>query len=432
MISRFANALELGIVGLDADGRVRMWNRWMAERSGRSREEVLGLALKDVFPEAASSRLEHAIDLAIHRRLPALLSPALSRVRLALYHRPQDRATDRRMVHLIHVMPYEDDEDRQGCLLQITDVTMSAHREQVLRSKEHQLRNAARIAQLGTWEWDLEVRSSVWSEELYRILGLSRQTHPPSDWAFLSLVHPQERDQMAEAVEQAALGGADVERDCTLVLADGSHKHVHFQAEVSRDADGRAVSLLCTVQDISERKRMEAELRELAATDALTGLPNRRAADDFMAQEALRAQRQGTPLSALMVDIDFFKKVNDQHGHAAGDHVLQTLARLLQERARATDLVSRWGGEEFLVLLPDTPPTGAHELGEQLRQAVQSAPFVWQQKTVPVTVSIGAATWSSGDFHANTLIAHADGALYQAKNSGRNCVRLADDSAAGT
>ena len=175
--------------------------------------------------------------------------------------------------------------------------------------------------------------------------------------------------------------------------------------------------------------KLQHKLSEAATHDALTGLPNRRAADDFMAQEALRAQRQGTPLSALMVDIDFFKKVNDQHGHAAGDHVLQTLARLLQERIRATDLASRWGGEEFLVLLPDTPPTGALKLAEQLRQAVQSTPFVWQQKTVPVTISIGAATWSSGPFHANALIAQADAALYDAKRSGRNCVRLAEDAA---
>ena len=175
--------------------------------------------------------------------------------------------------------------------------------------------------------------------------------------------------------------------------------------------------------------QLERKLSRAATHDALTGLPNRRAADDFMAQEALRAQRQETPLSALMVDIDFFKKVNDQLGHAAGDHVLQTLARLLEQRARATDLVSRWGGEEFLVLLPDTPPTGALELAEQLRQAVQSDPFVWQQTAVPVTISIGAATWSRGPFHANALIARADAALYDAKRSGRNCVRLAEDAA---
>lgn len=172
--------------------------------------------------------------------------------------------------------------------------------------------------------------------------------------------------------------------------------------------------------------QLQRQLNQAATHDALTHLPNRRAADDFMAQEALRAQRQGTPISALMIDIDFFKKVNDQHGHAGGDHVLQTLARLLKERARATDMVARWGGEEFLVLLPDTPTAGAQEMAEQLRLAVQNTSFRWQQHTVPITVSIGAATWSSGTFQANALVASADGALYRAKNSGRNCVCVAD------
>ena len=425
MISRFANALELGIVGLDAQGRVRMWNRWMAERSGRSREEVLGLALKDVFPEAANSRLEHAIDLATRQRLPALLSPALSRVRLALYHRPQDRAFDRRMVHLIHVVPYEDDEDSQGCLLQITDVTMSAHREQVLRNKEHQLRNAARIAQLGTWEWDLEEGSSVWSDELYRILGLSRQTHPPGDWAFLSLVHPQERDQMAEAVEQAAQGGADVECDCTLVLADGSHKHVHFQAEVSRDAEGRAVSLLCTVQDISERKRMEAELRELAATDALTGLPNRR---HFMLQlgsELARVQRQPSLKSALlMLDLDHFKLVNDNYGHGVGDAVLRHFAELAGNEMRKVDTLGRLGGEEFAILLPDTDLPGAQFVAERLRQRVESSAFLSKGQPVALTVSVGIGLIDPADHSVEAVLARCDQALYVAKRKGRNRVEL--------
>ena len=425
MISRFANALELGIVGLDADGCVRMWNRWMAERSGRPREEVLGLALKDVFPEAVNSRLEHAIDLAIQQRLPALLSPALSRVRLALYHRPQDRAVDRRMVHLIHVMPYEDDNDRQGCLLQITDVTMSAHREQVLRNKEHQLRNAARIAQLGTWEWDLDEGTSVWSDELYRILGLSRQTHAPGDWAFLSLVHPQERDHMAEVVEQAAQGGVDAERDCTLVLADGSHKHVHFQAEVSRDAEGRAVSLLCTVQDITERKRMEAELRELAATDALTGLPNRR---HFMLQlgsELARVQRQpGLKSALLMLDLDHFKLVNDTYGHGVGDAVLRHFAELAGNEMRKVDTLGRLGGEEFAILLPDTDLPGAQFVAERLRQRLEASAFFSKGQPVPLTVSVGIGLVDPADHSLEAVLARCDQALYVAKRKGRNRVEL--------
>lgn len=173
--------------------------------------------------------------------------------------------------------------------------------------------------------------------------------------------------------------------------------------------------------------RLQRQLRLAATHDALTALPNRRAADDFMAHEALRALRQGAPLSALMIDIDFFKKVNDQWGHAAGDHVLQTLARLLQDRARATDMVARWGGEEFLLLLPDTAALGAREVAEQLRQAVQSTPMRWQQHSVPITVSVGAATWTAGSFDPAALIAQADAALYHAKHTGRNRVCLASE-----
>lgn len=133
--------------------------------------------------------------------------------------------------------------------------------------------------------------------------------------------------------------------------------------------------------------------------------------------------------SVLMIDIDFFKKVNDQYGHAGGDHMLRSLAQLLKQRARASDMTARWGGEEFLLLLPDTPHQGACDMAEQLRLAVQSHPFQWQQQKVPITISVGAATWSGGTFSANALIADADSALYRAKNTGRNRVCGADEVA---
>ena len=183
--------------------------------------------------------------------------------------------------------------------------------------------------------------------------------------------------------------------------------------------------------------QMQRPLSLAATHDVLTGLLNRRAADEFLAQEALRAQPQGAPLSVLMIDIDFFKKVNDQYGHAGGDHVLRSLAQLLKQRARASDMTARWGGEEFLLLLPDTPHQGACAMAEQLRLAVQSHPFQWQQQKVPITItitititiSVGAATWSGGPLLANALIAEADNALYRAKNTGRNRVCGADQVA---
>lgn len=185
---------------------------------------------------------------------------------------------------------------------------------------------------------------------------------------------------------------------------------------------GMALALLCVVA-----YQLERQLSQAATHDALTGLPNRRAADEFLAQEALRAQRHGAPLSVLMIDIDFFKKVNDQHGHAGGDHVLRALAQLLKHRARASDLVARWGGEEFLMLLPDTPAEGARDMAEQLRLAVQNTPCQWQQHDVPTTISVGTATWHGGPFQANVLIANADSALYHAKNTGRNRVCMAGE-----
>lgn len=178
--------------------------------------------------------------------------------------------------------------------------------------------------------------------------------------------------------------------------------------------------------------QLQRQLSQAATHDTLTGLPNRRAADEFLTQAALHAQRHRTPLSVLMIDIDFFKKVNDQHGHAGGDQVLRTLARLLKNRARASDLVTRWGGEEFLMLLPDTPLDGARDMAEQLRLAVQNSPFHWQQHNVPITISVGAATWNSGPFLANVLIADADSALYRAKNTGRNRVCVAGEVAPAT
>ena len=179
--------------------------------------------------------------------------------------------------------------------------------------------------------------------------------------------------------------------------------------------------------------QLQRQLSQAATHDALTGLPNRRAAEKFLAQAALRAQRQGAPLSTLLIDVDFFKKVNDQHGHPGGDHVLQALAQLLKSHIRPSNLVARWGGEEFVMLLPDTPLDGARDMAEQLRLAVQNSPFHWQQHNVPITISVGAATWSSGPFLANVLIADADSALYRAKNTGRNrvCVAGAPDQAAG-
>ncbi|TBR13833.1 MAG: GGDEF domain-containing protein [Lysobacter sp.] len=172
--------------------------------------------------------------------------------------------------------------------------------------------------------------------------------------------------------------------------------------------------------------------RRDAGHDALTGLANRRNLDKRLATEQARALRHGTPLSVLMLDLDRFKRVNDEYGHAAGDTVLASAARALADELRAIDLGARFGGEEFVALLPDTPLDDATRAAERIRRRIAATPATYEGVEIPVTVSIGVAQWNVEEDTAG-LIARADGALYAAKRDGRDrCVAATGSDAAAT
>jgi len=165
-------------------------------------------------------------------------------------------------------------------------------------------------------------------------------------------------------------------------------------------------------------KKYNAELQRLSHTDLLTDLPNRRKVLAQFESELERARRHGRPFSIIMLDIDHFKNVNDAFGHLVGDKFLISFARVVKESLRGDDLVGRWGGEEFLVLCPGTPPEEARRLAQRIREAVKSHDF----ETARVhTVSAGVAA-SDKDENVDSLLQKADNALYQAKNNGRDCV----------
>lgn len=170
-------------------------------------------------------------------------------------------------------------------------------------------------------------------------------------------------------------------------------------------------------------KERQDELECLSRHDGLTGLFNRQTFVQLTGEELARARRQGTGTTLLVLDLDFFKRVNDIYGHPGGDAVLSHVAHLLSATVRSTDLVGRLGGEEFMVLLPGTPPEAGRTLAEKLRLHIEENPLPWQGTTIPVTVSIGLASSTAGqalDFEH--LYRGADTALYQAKHQGRNRV----------
>lgn len=183
---------------------------------------------------------------------------------------------------------------------------------------------------------------------------------------------------------------------------------------------------LVSVIDITERKRLEAELRYHSNHDPLTGLYNRRALKKQLAEELQRADRYSHALSVFILDIDYFKPVNDTLGHQAGDRILSSLAKLLESSVRIMDYSSRYGGDEFVVLLPETSLTKATELAERLRIEIagHSIP-IGDNREHDISVSIGVSTYPAHGDTGEDILNAADSAMYAAKVAGRNCVRTA-------
>jgi diguanylate cyclase (GGDEF)-like protein len=167
----------------------------------------------------------------------------------------------------------------------------------------------------------------------------------------------------------------------------------------------------------------EERIRDMAITDELTGLRNRRHIMQRLAEESSRSRRTGRPLSILIFDVDHFKRVNDEHGHDAGDAVLRSVSAMAVRALRTTDLVARYGGEEFLVLLPETDSAGAALIAERIRSWIETMRVELEGLEIAVTASFGAATFDpavAGDGESEALVKRADAALYRAKAAGRN------------
>ena len=181
--------------------------------------------------------------------------------------------------------------------------------------------------------------------------------------------------------------------------------------------------------EISARREAETRLRQMSETDALTGLHNLRYINEQLSAELARYQRYGHEFCVVMLDIDFFKSVNDNWGHPAGDRVLKQFAQRLQEKTRHTDTLARIGGEEFLVLLRNVSLEQALVVAEGVRQHIESSSFeLGNQHRQPLTASIGVCAVTPETVEVSELFARADQALYQAKSQGRNRIELARES----
>lgn len=227
-----------------------------------------------------------------------------------------------------------------------------------------------------------------------------------------------------EKMERRRQGIAE-QHDFRFRRLDGGEIWTLLSTNPILDAEGRYAGALAMIIDISDRKRMEETLRQLATHDALTGLFNRRYFFTLAERELERSQRYGHPLALLMLDLDHFKAINDSRGHQAGDQVLRAVASIIQTNLRQIDVVGRYGGEEFVVLLPETARMTALAVAKRLCAAVAVQSVELSGESLPITISVGMAVgFGDAALNLEEMLERADRALYAAKATGRNRVAV--------
>ncbi|MBI4487390.1 MAG: sensor domain-containing diguanylate cyclase, partial [Acidobacteria bacterium] len=200
--------------------------------------------------------------------------------------------------------------------------------------------------------------------------------------------------------------------------------------EPFREGRRRVLTAAATLLGVSLRNaQLFREVRETSLRDGLTGCFNRTHALEVIDAELRRARRSQTPLSLIMFDLDHFKEVNDRYGHLCGDAALVAVGSKMRDVLRGSDVKCRYGGEEFLVLLPETPIDGAKRVADTLRRELSELPIPWKGETIGLTASFGVTTALPSETDPQALISRADAALYRAKDQGRNCVRLSVEPA---
>lgn len=318
-------------------------------------------------------------------------------------------------------------------LLRAMRYAMERHQlERRLQRSEELMMAAIEGGNLGIWELNLLDDTYYNSNRLLKNLGFEHGSatppHAASEW--MERIHPDDIATLKEALDRH-FQGQEKRFQCEFRFRHGQGHWVwQFSSGhvVSRDKAGNPVRMVGIQQDITARKEMEQQLRDLAMHDPLTGLFNRRSFMEAMDSEYGRVRRQPHySTGILMLDIDHFKHVNDTYGHAVGDDILKAFAYTITDNLRENDIFGRLGGEEFAILLPDTDLDGSAQVAEKVRAGVAAMRVQSDNHTIGITTSVGVAMLSASEKRPDGALARADAALYRAKQGGRNRVEQAEN-----
>jgi diguanylate cyclase (GGDEF)-like protein/PAS domain S-box-containing protein len=324
----------------------------------------------------------------------------------------------------------------------ITDITERKRTELALQESEERWKFAIEGAGDGLWDWNVQTGAAFYSQRYKEMFGYSDADFGITSDEWSKRIHPDDAPGVFAVLQpymDGKPGSATVE--FRMLCKDGSWKWTLGRGMVvSRDADGKPVRMIGTNADITERKRAEVTIRELAFYDSLTKLPNRHLLNDRLSQAMATCTRSGCYGAVMFLDLDNFKPLNDMHGHAVGDLLLVEVAERLRNGVRKIDTVSRFGGDEFVVVINGldeerTESTAqAGFIAEKIRRTL-SEPYQLTVKhggkadtTIEhhCTVSVGVALFLNHESSQDDILKWADAAMYQAKDAGRNSIRFID------
>lgn len=340
--------------------------------------------------------------------------------------------------------------DEQGNVLyhegMLRDITARKRADEIIRESEARLAAVMEGSQLGYSDWNIQTGEIRRNERWAEILGYTLKEIETTYKMWEELLHPDDRASALQAIQDHFNGKTPIHRDeYRLRAKDGSYRWILDQGKIVQyDSEGRPLRMTATHTDITARKEAESELRkakdalevthkeleqafareqQLARIDTLTGVYNRRYLFELAGHEFDIALRYKTPLSVLMFDIDDFKLINDSFGHANGDQALQCLTHVVCSQLRSVDVFGRYGGDEFIAMLPQTGIQEARILGERIHASIAAMHMDSDKGPLHITISLGIAQMlhhAPQPDSVDNLLLRADQALYTAKKAGRN------------
>jgi len=418
----FFNAIAETMVLTDVKGTVLAINDTGAKRFDRKAEEIIGQEMYSLMPPELARERKAQVDRLIQTGKPV---------------RFEDRRSDFYLDNSIY--PIFDTHGNVTKLATFSqDISKRKAMEQALNESEDRFEIAFDNAAVGMALVSVEGRFLKVNRSLCEIVGYSEEEL--LSITFQSITHPDDLDENLKYMEKLLTGEMrNYHMEKKYIHKTGQIVWIMLSVALIRDAHGSSMYFIAQIQDITKRKEVEEELRSakqeaerarekaerLASTDYLTGILNRRAFMDRLNEEFERMKREKTSIGLIIADIDHFKRINDTYGHQVGDMALQKFVQCLLGVCRHYDIIGRYGGEEFIVCLPNTAREQSERIAERMRTAVQNLQInlVYSLEPIRITSSFGvAAAQCNYQKSIDSLVGEADVALYRAKISGRNKV----------